>query len=149
MTLISRAQLISDLLGEFNQSQHVQMKLTYSRFKVIISNLLSQTFVEQKNKRGERDIYGVHRILQARLLKDLNAKPQKRDEIFRTAFDLVRFHLPRPSLDTPEPSKWNAFKEYLPHVLSLQKAYADPLSITTPTPFVGLAELFKDGGVLL
>ena len=87
--------------------------------------------------------------MQARLLKDLNSKPQKRDEIFRHAYDLVRFHLPRPSLDTPKAAEWNEFKEYLPHVLSLQKAYGDPLSITTPTPFLGLAELFKDGGVLL
>jgi hypothetical protein len=79
----------------------------------------------------------------------MNSNAVERDEIFRAAFELVRSHLPRPSLDSPEPAKWKAFKEYLPHVLSLQKAYADPLSITTPTPFIGLAELFKDGGVLL
>jgi tetratricopeptide (TPR) repeat protein len=91
----------------------------------------------------------VHRVLQAKLLRDLNAKPHKRDEAFKTAFDLVRYHLPRPSLDSPERSQWNVIKEYLPHVLSLQRAYADPLSITTPTPFHDLAELFKDGGVIL
>jgi hypothetical protein len=117
---------------------------------LIVSTLIRLRFVvEAKGKHEGREIYNVHRVLQARLLQEMNANPQERDEIFRIAFDLVRYRLPRPSLDTPELSKWNAFKEYLPHVLSLQRAYAYPLSITTPTPFLGLAELFKDGGVLL
>lgn len=115
---------------------------------MLISSLISQRFVTEK-RQEDRENYYVHRVLQARLLRDMNANPQERDEIFRIAFDLVRYHLPPPSLDTPEPSKWNAFKEYLPHVLSLQRAYADPLSITSPAPFLALAELFKDGGVLL
>jgi tetratricopeptide (TPR) repeat protein len=115
---------------------------------LIISNLIGQRFVTEKRQEDGENYY-VHRVLQARLLRGMNANPQERDEIFRVAFDLVRYHLPRPSLDTPEPSKWNAFKEYLPHVLSLQRAYADPLSITSPAPFLELAELFKDGGVLL
>ena len=79
----------------------------------------------------------------------MNADRAERDRVFTTAFELIRHRLPRPSLDTPEQAKWNAFKEYLPHVLSLQRAYADPLSIVTVKPFLGLAELFKDGGVLL
>jgi tetratricopeptide (TPR) repeat protein len=109
---------------------------------------MTQKFVTEK-KHADREIYNVHRVLQARLLQDLNAVSSERDEVFRIVFDLVRYHLPRPSLETPEPAMWTTFKEYLPHVLSLQRAYADPLSITSPTPFIGLAELFKDGGVLL
>jgi tetratricopeptide (TPR) repeat protein len=77
----------------------------------------------------------------------MNTNSQERDEIFRLAFELVRQRLPRPSSDTPEPAKWNAFKEYLPHVVSLQRVYSDGLSIITP--FLGLSELFRDGGVLL
>ncbi|CAK7243705.1 MAG: hypothetical protein STHCBS139747_005231 [Sporothrix thermara] len=79
----------------------------------------------------------------------MNAHRDERDIIFGTAYELIRNRLPRPSLDTPEQAKWDAFKEYLPHVLSLQRAYADPLSIVNVKPFLGLAELFKDGGVLL
>jgi tetratricopeptide (TPR) repeat protein len=77
----------------------------------------------------------------------MNTNSQERDEIFRLAFELVRQRLPRPSSDTPEPAKWNAFKEYLPHVVSLQRVYSDDLSIIKP--FLGLSELFRDGGVLL
>lgn len=94
-----------------------------------------------------RDIYSIHRLLQHRLLQDMNTNIQERDEIFSLAFQLVRQRLPRPSIDTPEPAKWNVFKEYLPHVLCLQRVYADGLSAITP--FLGLSELFRDGGVLL
>jgi tetratricopeptide (TPR) repeat protein len=114
-----------------------------------MSALVGQKYVTETRDGGGREIYTIHRALKSRLLKDLHTKAQERDEVFRVAFDLVRYHLPRPSLDTPEPAKWNLSKEYLPHVLALQMAYTDPLSITTPTPFPGLAELFKDGGVLL
>ncbi|EFX06376.1 nb-arc domain containing protein [Grosmannia clavigera kw1407] len=122
--------------------------LKKSRLRLIISKLKGQSIVTEK-RQGERETYNVHRLLQARLLQDMNGNQAERDEIFMLAFSLIRSRLPRPSLDTPEPHKWNAFKEYLPHVLSLQRAYANPLSIVTVRPFRGLAELFKDGGVLL
>jgi tetratricopeptide (TPR) repeat protein len=77
----------------------------------------------------------------------MNKNSQESDEMFRLAFELVRQRLPRPSSDTPEPAKWNVFKEYLPHVVSFQRVYSDGLSINTS--FLGLSELFRDGGVLL
>jgi tetratricopeptide (TPR) repeat protein len=77
----------------------------------------------------------------------MNTNTQEKDEIFCLAFQLVRQRLPPPSSDTPEPAKWNVFKEYLPHVVSLQRVYSDSLSIIKP--FLGLSELFRDGGVLL
>lgn len=91
----------------------------------------------------------IHRALQSRLLVELHKEPERWQELFRVAFQLVRNKLPRPSLDTTEPHKWNQFKEYLPHVAHLQRAYADPTTVVAAVPFVGLAELFKDGGVLL
>jgi hypothetical protein len=123
----------------------------FIRFRLIISNLITQKFVNETSttKHAGNQSYTVHRVLQSRLLQDMKQKPSERDEIFGIAYELVRYHLPRPSMDTYEPAKWNTFKEYLPHVLSLQRAYADPLSITSPKPFVGLAELFKNGGILL
>jgi tetratricopeptide (TPR) repeat protein len=122
----------------------------FCRFRTIIPNLVNQRFVQEtRRKQEEGEVYHIHRVLQARLLRDLKTRPHERDEAFKTAFNLVRYHLPRPSLDSPDQSKWSVVKEYLPHVLSLQRAYADPLAITTPTPFHDLAELFKDGGVVL
>jgi hypothetical protein len=132
------------------RNAHFSQCLHCPRFRTIIPKLVNQKFVfKTRRKHDDAEVYHVHRVLQARLLRDLNAKPRKRDEAFKTAFNLVRFHLPRPSQDLAERSPWSVVKEYLPHVLSLQRAYADPLSITSPTPFPELAELFKDGGYVL
>ncbi|ERS95853.1 hypothetical protein HMPREF1624_07930 [Sporothrix schenckii ATCC 58251] len=131
-----------------NPDQPGPTYLKKSRLRVIISKLKSQSIVSEREQ-GGREIYTVHRLLQSKLLQDMNANRDERDIIFGIAYELIRNRLPRPSLDTPEQAKWNAFKEYLPHVLSLQRAYADPLSIVNVKPFLGLAELFKDGGVLL
>lgn len=125
-----------------------QIPANIASLRVIISKLKSQSIVSER-KQGEREVYTVHRLLQSKLLQDMNGNRDERDIIFGIAYELIRNRLPRPSLDTPEQAKWNAFKEYLPHVLSLQRAYADPLSIVNVKPFLGLAELFKDGGVLL
>lgn len=62
-------------------------------------------------------------------------------------FEMVRDRLPRPSIDAPDSNKWKVFKDYLPHVLSLQRIFDEGLPIMVP--FVGLAELFRDGGVHL
>jgi tetratricopeptide (TPR) repeat protein len=100
-------------------------------------------------KRGDQETYEVHRAVGAKVLAELNAKARTKEELFKVAFELVRYRLPRPSMDSPEPHKWNQFKDNLPHVASLQRIYADPLSVVPLTPFLGLAELFRDGGVLL
>jgi hypothetical protein len=44
-------------------------------------------------------------------------------------------------------ARWNAFKEYLPHVLTLQRIYDD--AAPPIGPFVRLANLYKDAGVHL
>jgi tetratricopeptide (TPR) repeat protein len=112
----------------------------------MIQDLNQRRLITVKNHEG-RDVLQIHRLLQHRLLQDMNKNQQENDKIFRLAFELVRQRLPRPSLDTPEPAKWNLFKEYLPHVLSLQRVYVGGISIITP--YVGLAQLFRDGGILL
>ena len=112
----------------------------------MIQDLSQRRLITLKHHEG-RDILQIHRLLQNRLLQDMNTSQHENDQIFRLAFELVRQRLPRPSFDTPEPAKWNLFREYLPHVLSLQRAYAEGISIITP--YVGLAQLFRDGGILL
>jgi hypothetical protein len=112
----------------------------------MVQDLSQRRLITVKNFEG-RDVLQIHRLLQHRLLQDMNTNQQENDQIFRLAFELVRQRLPRPSFDTPEASKWNLFKEYLPHVLSLQRVYAGGTSIITP--YVDLAQLFRDGGILL
>jgi tetratricopeptide (TPR) repeat protein len=114
----------------------------------VIGELIKQKFVSQQITDG-REVYSIHRTVQRLLVTEMNKHPAERETIFQLTFDLVRYHLPRPSADTPEPAKWKSFRDYLPHVLSLQRAYADPESPVTIAPFFGLAELFRDGGILL
>lgn len=112
----------------------------------MITDLLSRRLIGFK-KQDDRDTFSIHRLLQHRLLHDLADNPGESKEIFDMAFELIRERLPRPSLDTPDSIKWNVFKEYIPHVLTLQKVYVDGLLMIKP--YVALAELFRDGGVHL
>lgn len=92
-------------------------------------------------------VFSIHRLLQHRLLQDLDDNPQERETIFSMAFELIRERLPRPSIDTSDSMKWNIFREYVPHVLTIQRIFDEGLR--SIKPFVGLAELFRDGGVHL
>jgi tetratricopeptide (TPR) repeat protein len=119
-----------------------------TRFKLVIAELIRQGFVSRRITDG-REVYTIHRTVQRLIITEMNKHPTEREAIFQLTFNLVRHHLPHPASDTPEPAKWKLFRDYLPHVLSLQRAYADPESPVTISPFFGLAELFRDGGILL
>jgi tetratricopeptide (TPR) repeat protein len=112
----------------------------------MVQDLSQRRLITVKNHEG-RDVLQIHRLLQHRLLQDMNTNQYENNQIFRLAFELVQQRLPQPSFDTPEPAKWNLFKEYLPHVLNLQRLYAGDIFIVTP--YVGLAQLFRNGGILL
>ncbi|RFU32291.1 hypothetical protein B7463_g4032, partial [Scytalidium lignicola] len=116
------------------------------RFKSMIEDLKKRRLITFKTQ-DKQEVLSIHRLLQHRLLNDMAVDSKERDDIFNLAFELVRERLPRPSIHTPEPAKWNDFKEYMPHVLALQRIYADGLQ--TITPSVKLAELFRDAGVHL
>lgn len=90
----------------------------------------------------------MHRSVQARILRELHQKSHQAIELFNLIVELVRRQLPRPSLETPDPQKWNQFQQYLPHVATLQRIHSDQSNVVTVAPFLELAELFKDGGVL-
>jgi tetratricopeptide (TPR) repeat protein len=112
----------------------------------MITDLTSRKLISVK-KQDNREFFSVHRLLQHRLLQDLEENVQERDAIFNLAFELIRERLPRPSLDSPDSVKWTVFKEYIPHVLTMQRIYDD--GMTMIQPFVRLSELFRDGGIHL
>lgn len=113
----------------------------------MVHDLTSRRLMSTKMQ-DKREVFSVHRLLQHRLLQDMEENIQDREEIFGLAFEMIRGRLPRPSIDSsPDAVKWTAFREYLPHVLTLQRIYDEGLPMMTP--FVGLAELFRDGGVHL
>ncbi|KAH6675312.1 nb-arc domain-containing protein [Plectosphaerella plurivora] len=147
MAFLSSDGTQKDLLTWDQPPSDCQYLRTF-RINKILRDLLAKRFISLKKEEG-KEVYVIHRALQSRLLVELHKEPERWRALFRVAFQLVRNKLPRPSLDTTEQHKWNQFKEYLPHVAHLQRAYADPTTIVSAVPFVGLAELFKDGGVLL
>lgn len=90
----------------------------------------------------------IHRALQWKILQDLDKEPRKRDEVFAQAFALIRKKFPLPSpIQVPEPEKWPACKQYLPHVLRLEHIATHLLPSIKPS--VDLARLLSDGGINL
>ena len=99
-------------------------------------------------RRDDEEVIGIHRSLQRKILQDLDKDSQKREKVFAQAYELIRKRFPLPSpIQVPEPEKWPACKEYLPHVLNLQKVVMEYLP--TITPSVALAQLLSDGGINL
>ncbi|EXF76699.1 hypothetical protein CFIO01_03510 [Colletotrichum fioriniae PJ7] len=118
------------------------------RIEKILNQLISKHFISEKTQDNKK-MYIVHRSVQIRISRELHKKTRQAEELFKLTVELVRRRLPRPSLDFPDQQKWSHFKEYLPHVATLQKIYSDQGTVIALTPFIELAELFKDGGVFL
>ncbi|KUJ15483.1 uncharacterized protein LY89DRAFT_783619 [Mollisia scopiformis] len=116
------------------------------RCRKMVTDLMDRRLIGVKVQ-DHSQVFSIHRLLQHRLLQDLDDNPQEREMIFNMAFELIRERLPRPSIDSSDSMKWNVFKEYVPHVLTIQKIFDEGLP--SIQPFVGLAELFRDGGVHL
>ena len=113
----------------------------------MITELTRRRLITVSDQDGE-EIIAIHRSFQRKILKDLAKYPGKPEEVFEQAFALVRKRFPLPSpIQVPEPEKWPACKEYLPHVLNLQKVVTDYLPSIAPS--VALARLLSDGGINL
>ena len=97
---------------------------------------------------NDEEVLSIHRSLQQKILQDLDKDAKKREEVLSQAFNLVRKRFPSASpIQVPEPEKWPACKEYLPHVLNLQKVVLDILPSIVPS--AKLAHLLSDGGINL
>lgn len=113
----------------------------------MINELSSRRLIQVKIQDDEETL-SIHRSLQSKILLDLNKNSRQLDEAFSLAFDLVRKKFPLPSpIQVPEPAKWPACKEYLPHVLHLQ--YVTMELLPSFTPSLKLAKLLSDGGINL
>ncbi|KAL8722293.1 MAG: hypothetical protein Q9225_001198 [Loekoesia sp. 1 TL-2023] len=96
----------------------------------------------------DEETLSIHRSLQQKILQDLEKDTRKRDEVFSQAFELVRKRFPEPSpIQVPEPAKWPACKEYLPHVLHLEHVITN--SRPPIAPSIRNARLLSDGGINL
>ena len=94
------------------------------------------------------EVLSIHRSLQQKILQDLDKDTQKREKVFSQAFSLIRKRFPSGSpIQVPEPEKWPACKEYLPHILNLQKVILDVLPSIVPSAKLG--QLLSDGGINL
>ncbi|MCJ1405770.1 hypothetical protein MMC11_009000, partial [Xylographa trunciseda] len=117
------------------------------RYKRMIVELNRRRLITVQNQDDE-EILSIHRSLQQKILQDLGKDPQRREDVFAQAFALIRKRFPLPSpIQVPEPEKWPACKEYLPHVLHLQKVVMEYLPSIKPS--VALTRLLSDGGINL
>ena len=113
----------------------------------MITELSRRRLITVKVQDGE-EVLSIHRSLQEKILQDLDKDPKKREEVFFQAFGLVRKRFPLPSpIQVPTPEKWPACREYLPHVLNIQKIVIDTLPSIAPS--VKVAQLLSDGGINL
>ena len=111
----------------------------------MITELSRRNIIAVKTENGEQSL-SIHRLLQQKILKDLDA--QKREQVFSQAFLLVRKRFPLPSpIQVPEPAKWPACKEYLPHVLHFESVITNIMPSIRPS--IEIARLLSDGGINL
>ncbi len=109
--------------------------------------LSRRNIISVNTENGEETLH-IHRTLQQKILEDLDKDPRRREEVFFQAYELVRKKFPLPSpIQVPEPAKWPACREYLPHVLHLVNVTTNLLPSILPS--VKLARLFSDGGINL
>ena len=109
---------------------------------------LSRRNIISVNTENDEDILSIHRSFQQKILEELDRDPRRREEVFSQAYELVRKKFPLPSpIQVPEPGKWPACKEYLPHVLALENVTTKLLPSIIPS--VRFARLLSDGGINL
>ncbi|KAL8834257.1 MAG: hypothetical protein Q9170_003844 [Blastenia crenularia] len=117
------------------------------RYKRMITELSRRNIIAIKTQKEEGTL-SIHKSLQRKILQDLEKDPRKRDEVFSQAFDLVRKQFPLPSpIQVPEPAKWPACKEFLPHVLHLENVIMN--IVPSINPSIKMARLMSDGGINL
>ena len=113
----------------------------------MISELRRRNIISVKTENDEQSL-SIHGLLQQKILKDLDRDAQKREQVFSQAFQLVRKRFPLPSpIQVPEPAKWPACKEYLPHLLHFESVITKILPSIRPS--IEIARLLSDGGINL
>jgi tetratricopeptide (TPR) repeat protein len=78
---------------------------------------------------GENNFFlSLHRALQWALIHDLSKADSYRQQVFQSAYEIVRCAIPKADpLIIPEPEKWPVYKKNLPHILSIARKAREPL----------------------
>lgn len=99
-------------------------------------------------RQDNQDILSIHRLLQWKILEDLEKDAQKREYVFEQVFYLVRKAFPETSpIQAPQPENWPQCIKIVPHISSLRIVVARAMPRITPT--LELARLLADGGTYL
>jgi tetratricopeptide (TPR) repeat protein len=95
---------------------------------------------------GGQEILSLHRLLQSKIIQELDRDPKRRGEVFMQSFTMVRKRLPRPNpTQMPDASKWEVYKENLQHVLNLRRQFDEALDKKPQVSgSLELAQLFYD-----
>jgi tetratricopeptide (TPR) repeat protein len=111
------------------------------------TELMRRRLISTKHNNGQ-EILSIHRLLQNKILQELDRDPKKRDDVFHQAFLLVRKRFPRSSpIQVPDEKKWSDCKEALPHVLRLRRVFNESQRKNPPmNGSVEFTELLYDAG---
>jgi tetratricopeptide (TPR) repeat protein len=113
----------------------------------MVRELKNRRLITVRRQDGQ-DVISIHRLLQQKILEDLDKDVQKREQVFAQVFELVRKRFPETSpIQVPEPEKWTQCMKVLPHVSSLRIVVAKAVPRIAST--LEIARLFADGGTHL
>jgi tetratricopeptide (TPR) repeat protein len=113
----------------------------------MVRELKNRRLITIRRQDGQ-DVISIHRLLQQKILEDLDKDVQRREHVFSQVFELVRKRFPEASpIQEPQPEKWPQCMKVLPHVSSLRIVVAKAVPRIAPT--LNIARLFADGGTHL
>jgi tetratricopeptide (TPR) repeat protein len=102
----------------------------------MISQLSGRRLIKVQDLGGGREVYSIHRLLQQKILLDMNEI--QFENSFRKAFRLIRKRYPKADpQQVPDPGNWKDCKDYMRHVFSFHRVFVE-------TPSIRLHKVFKD-----
>ena len=118
--------------------------LSYNR---MINELSGRRLLSIKNTSNGEQAYTIHRLLQQKILLDMEDFAFA--DAFRKAFRLIRKRFPvANSQQVPNPQSWDTCQEYIPHVFTLRRIYDEhgPSTSLVELAPIDLARLFYEAG---
>lgn len=113
----------------------------------MVNELKGRRLFEEKELPSGEPAYTIHRLLQQKILVDM--EDYAFADAFRKAFRLIRKRFPAAdSQQVPDQTNWDTCQEYIPHVDAFCKVYKKDFDLITSVPPKpeDLADLFYDAG---
>ncbi|KAA8631812.1 hypothetical protein SMACR_09152 [Sordaria macrospora] len=144
-------------------NRDLQGKLSFLGYKdplrfryEIQAPLVERYLIEDGNKASPWSFYGIHRQLQAKILRDLRSVPDQYQLTFDRAVALIAHEFPPfPCFMTPNFSQWPSYEKLVAHVLEVHSGFLasersqgqdETPNVTPLIPSMAFAELLISAG---